>query len=122
MKEWIKFAYTCPTVRSGVLSKMIHQGVQGNSIHLLSPIWLEDKTDVDLVLMWLDGIEWFWHLLPKTRMLVEVRTEEWSGPLLSIVLSEILGNLESSCHSRRCGTDDGTRFSSMADSRAGEGD
>ena len=58
-------------MRSDVLSKMIHQGVQGNSIHLLNPIWLEDKTDVDLVLMWRDGIEWFWHLLPKTTHLNE---------------------------------------------------
>ena len=39
------------------MNKMIQQGVQGNIIHLLSVIWLEDKKHVDLLRIWRDEIE-----------------------------------------------------------------
>ena len=83
------------------MDKIIQQGVHGNIIHLLGAIRLEDKEHVNFMIVWRNGVESFRHGFEKMRILVNIVGQEETGPVPSIVRSQILGtfdrvNLESS--------------------------
>lgn len=69
------------------MNKIVQESMHSTIIKKLGAIRLEDKEHVNLMRMWMNGIECFWHLSKEVRIMLIVGRKEQGGPVIRVLCS-----------------------------------